>query len=76
MCEKFIRMSTVPPQTSSPLLIMWWWSRFLLVAAQPPGSLTDVTVVIIDDRVIYSAPKGLTVRWASREILRCAANLL
>ena len=55
---------------------MWWWSRFLLVAVQVPGSLTDVTRVIIDDRVIYSAPKGLAVRWASREILRCAANLL
>ena len=55
---------------------MWWWSRFLLVAVQVPGSPTDVTRVIIDDRVIYSAPKGLTLRWASREILRCAANLL
>ena len=68
-------MSTVPPQTWH-LLIMWWWSRFLLVAVQVPGSPTDVTRVIIDDRVIYSAPKGLTLRWASREILRCAANLL
>ena len=75
MCEKFIRMSTVPPQTW-PLLIMWWWSRFLLVVVQAPDSLTDVTRVIIDDRVIYGAPKGLTLRWASREILRCAANLL
>ena len=68
-------MSTVPPQTW-PLLIMWWRSRFLLVVVQAPGSPTDVTRVIIDDRVIYSAPKGLTLRWASRETLRCAANLL
>ena len=75
MCEKIIRMSTVPPQTW-PLLIMWWWSRLLLVVVQAPGTPTDVTRVIIDDRVIYSAPKGLTLRRASREILRCAANLL
>ena len=75
MCEKFFRISTVPIQ-SWPLLIMWWWSRFLLVAVQAPGGPADVTRMISDDRVIYSARKGLTLRWASREILRCAANLL